>query len=325
MGVGNIDSTIRSKPPNLARMPVAVLPIPPKYLFRGHGTTTAMKAQQIYIQEVLRKVFECIFCPLNAVLNAGKLRLCVDGRMRQCYPVICTWMADYFENIHFYLIKPTHCPVCEAPKLSVGKVSSSSWQLWDYWLYFQQMVLGTHKDETERREARHYLQDCAVGTSDGVFWDMECISPTTIIVPDFPHTMYLGMLKHLIDWVTFFLKQHRRIGRFNQLRPMMPRYPGFTPLNKPCSQVTQWSREEMKALRFIIVPVFVETVVNHSVSQWIPFTETLLCVKDLVYFHHMAQYPYHTEATIEYMENYLEECHCHKDVFSRFHVSESTK
>ena len=39
----------------------------------------------------------------------------------------------------------------------------------------------------------------------------------------------------------------------------------------------------------------------------------------------MAQYRYHTEATIEYMENYLEEIHRPKDVFSRFRASKSTK
>ena len=39
----------------------------------------------------------------------------------------------------------------------------------------------------------------------------------------------------------------------------------------------------------------------------------------------MAQYPYHTEATTEYMENYLEEFRCQKDIFSWFCVSKSTK
>jgi len=39
----------------------------------------------------------------------------------------------------------------------------------------------------------------------------------------------------------------------------------------------------------------------------------------------MAQYRYHTEATIQYMENYLEEFHRHKDVFSWFSASKDTK
>jgi len=44
-----------------------------------------------------------------------------------------------------------------------------------------------------------------------------------------------------------------------------------------------------------------------------------------VNFHLMAQYRYHTEATLKYMENNVEEIHCHKDDFSRFHASTSTK
>jgi len=81
----------------------------------------------------------------------------------------------------------------------------------------------------------------------------------------------------------------------------------------------------MKALGRVIVPVFAATLLNHSASQRIPFTEALLCVKNLLFFRLMAQYQYYTEATIEYMENYLKEFHCHKDVFSRFRASKSTK
>jgi len=81
----------------------------------------------------------------------------------------------------------------------------------------------------------------------------------------------------------------------------------------------------MNALERGIVPVFAATLLNPMGSQKIPFTEALLCVKNLVYLHLVAQYRYHTEATIEYMENYLEEFTCHKDVFSRFRTSKSTK
>jgi len=39
----------------------------------------------------------------------------------------------------------------------------------------------------------------------------------------------------------------------------------------------------------------------------------------------MAQYWYHTEATLEYMENYLEDFHRQQDIFSRFRASKYTK
>jgi len=154
---------------------------------------------------------------------------------------------------------------------------------------------------------------------------MKCISPTTIIVPHNHHSVYLGMLKHLMDWITSFLEHHSRIDKFNQLWAMMPPYPGFPRFNKPYSQVMQSSGKEMKALGHVIVPVFAVTLLNPSASRSIPFTEALLCVKNLVYSHFISQYRYHTEATIEYMENYPEKFHRHKDVFIRFCASKSTK
>jgi hypothetical protein len=39
----NIDLTIRSKPSNLASILVALLPVAPKYHFKGHRKTTAIK------------------------------------------------------------------------------------------------------------------------------------------------------------------------------------------------------------------------------------------------------------------------------------------
>jgi hypothetical protein len=43
---------------------------------------------------------------------------------------------------------------------------------------------------------------------------MKYLSPTTIIVPNILHTVHLGMIKHLMDWVTSFLEQHSRIDKF---------------------------------------------------------------------------------------------------------------
>jgi hypothetical protein len=251
--------------------------------------------------------------------------LCADSQMRQWYPIICAWTADYFENIHLHSIKQPHCPVCEAPKSSFGEGNSSSWQLRDYRLYFQKMIHVTQGDETGRQKARQYLEDRAVGTSEGVFWDIKYISPMTIIVLNILHTIYLSMLKNLKDWVTSFLEHHSRIDNFNQLCAMMPLYRGFARFNKPYSEIMQWSSKEMKVLGRVIVPVFAETLLNTSASETIPFTEALLCIKNLVYFHLRAQYQYHTEVTIEYIENYLEQFHRDKDVLNRFRTSKSTK
>ena len=74
-----------------------------------------------------------------------------------------------------------------------------------------------------------------------------------------------------------------------------------------------------------MVAVFAATLFNLVVSQRIHFAEALLCSNNVAYFHVMAQYRYHTEATIKYMENNLDEFHHHKGVFSRFYANKSTK
>jgi len=141
--------------------------------------------------------------------------LSLDSRMWQCYLIICAWKASYFQNSHFHSIKQPHCRMYPAPISSFGEVNSLLWQLGNYRLYFQMMIRVTQGDEMERHEARPYLGDQAVGTSEGIFWNMKCISPRTIIVPDILHSIHLGMLKHLMDWVTSFLQQHSRIHKFN--------------------------------------------------------------------------------------------------------------
>jgi len=230
-----------------------------------------------------------------------------------------------FENIHMHSIKQPHCLLCQSQKSSCRDETSQSWQLRDYPLYFCTMILTTQGDETERQEGRHYLDGWAGATSEGVFWNMKYISLTTMNLPHILQTVWLSMLEHLMDWVMFFLKQHSRIDIFSQLWAMMPPCSGFTQFNKPCSQVMQWSGKEMKALGRVVVPVFVAIFSMHLASQRIPLKEALLSVKNLVYFHLMAWYRYHTEATIEYMEKYPDVYHLHKDVFSRFCASESTK
>jgi len=80
--------------------------------------------------------------------------LCADGQMQQCYPVICEWTANYFKNIHLQASKQPNCPVCEATKLLFGDGNSSSWQLRDFRLYFQMMILVTEGEVMEGRVAK---------------------------------------------------------------------------------------------------------------------------------------------------------------------------
>lgn len=163
------------------------------------------------------------------------------------------------------------------------------------------ILFATQGDKMEGRNTSIYLEDRAVGTSEGIYWNMKCISLTVIIIANILHTFHLGKHQHLMDWVPSFLRQHSRFAKFNKLWVLMPPYPGFAQFNKPYCQVTQWSGEKIRTLSCAIVPVFAVTLLNLSASQRIPCTEALLCIKILEYFHLVACYWYHPEATIEDM------------------------
>jgi len=128
-----------------------------------------------------------------------------------------------------------------------------------------------------------------------------------------------------MESVTFFVKQHYMVHMFNYCQMIKPPYSGFAQFNKPYSQVTQWNGKEMKAFVNVIVPVFMLTLLNPLASEIILFTKATLCFKHFVYFHLIAQYRYHTEATIEYIEKYQEESHYQKNQIWQFRTIVSIK
>ena len=171
LSLGNIRSSERLKATRNCSILVALLPVPPKHCFHGPGKSAELKAQQDYNREVLRKVFEIIFTPLNNLFERGKHMLCSDGRVRKCFPIICAWTADYAENVNLHSIKSGLCHIYEGPKSSFGSTISSPAPLRHYLGYFQKLIEATHPSYILRRqdEALQYLNKCGAQPTEGVF------------------------------------------------------------------------------------------------------------------------------------------------------------
>jgi len=102
VSLGNNDFMIRSKPPNLACILVAHLPVTVKSDFTGLGKTSTMKERQIQNRKAACKASKLICCFLDVLFNTGKLMLCADSQIRQGHPDICAWTADCMKNIHLH-------------------------------------------------------------------------------------------------------------------------------------------------------------------------------------------------------------------------------
>ena len=147
----------------------------------------------------------------------------------------------------------------------------------------------------------------------------------SFLVLDMLHTIYLGILKYLIDWIILFLEYHNQIDRFNHIWYQMFPYPGFTPFTKPYTAVTQWQGKEMRMLSWTLLPLFVLSLLEPSSEQWQPFRDTILCIKSLIYFHFMTKYHNCTDTTIRYMEGYLANLDRSKEVFTCGHMTKYKK
>jgi len=62
-----------------------------------------------------------------------------------------------------------------------------------------------------------------------------------------------------------------------------------------------------------------------TASQEREFKRAITCVRYLTDFALLSRYRRHTDSTIGYMREYLQEFHCTKDVFLRYQATKATK
>ena len=137
-----------------------------------------------------------------------------------------------------------------------------------------------------------------------VFTELYRANPADINKPDLLHNIYLGLFKHMMEWVEGFLKKHKLQQAFDDAWRELPPDPGFSVPKKANRQVTQWQVKEMRNLGRCISAVLTSALRNPDSSQHQDFNIALKCVGALVDFSLMTQYRSHTPETLAYMERY---------------------
>ena len=151
------------------------------------------------------------------------------------------------------------------------------------------------------------------------------VSAPDLDMPDLLHTIYLGLFKHLMDWIQGFLKEHGQLQAFDDAWKALPPYSGFFVPKKAYQEVTQWQGKEIRNLGRCLLGVLAVALRQPDSTQVISFKCALECVRALVDFNMMAQYRSHRDETMVYMEDYLGRFHQMKDIFLEFRVSKRTQ
>jgi hypothetical protein len=139
------------------------------------------------------------------------------------------------------------------------------------------------------------------------------------------HTVNIGILQHIMKWMLSFLKQHKRLDRFDAISTAVPTYRRLLKFNKVYFAVSQWTGKGLRGIVRILLPVFTATLSNPTTTEKPIVRDAILCIKAMIYIHHMAQHRSHTAHTLKYMEGYLYHLNNHDDAFHQYQATEVAK
>jgi len=198
--LGNLQSGRRNSPISMAVLLLPLLPIPPKL----SKSSKADQHQREINDDTRRALFELIFAPLQDPAHDNVPIDCADGKLRRCFPLLAAWIADHMENGALNGIKSTVCPRCEVPAVKLG-TNMQVYPVRDYAIYhhydYENWIGETdHADITP---------EClGIRLGQNVFYGLNPVSPSDLDKPDMLHRLYLGLFKHMMDWIQGFLKKH---------------------------------------------------------------------------------------------------------------------
>jgi len=221
---------------------LALLPVPPK--FTGEAARDN-EAQPQTNADVLRAVFDLVLAPFQQVAGERKVMDCADGKTRLCVPILSAWIAYHAEHATLQGIGSKSCPKCEVLCEELGEDPRWMYETRDYMLYREKAL---RHEPAEAAGIAEYFQRLGVNIENNVFTGLDRASPTDLHKPHSLHNIYLGLFKHMMEWVEGFLQKHKRQQAFDNAWKEIPPYPGFRVPKKAYREITQWQGKEMRNL-----------------------------------------------------------------------------
>ena len=126
-------------------------------------------------------------------------------------------------------------------------------------------------------------------------------------MPDILHQMYQGVVKHLIGWVTTACGPEEIDARC----PRMPPNHNVRHFLKGITSLSQVTGQEHNQMCRILLGLIIDIPLEGGMWN----TRLIRAARALLDFLYLAQYPVHTDATLEFLEDVLQRFHDNKDIF----------
>jgi hypothetical protein len=254
---------------------------------------------------------------------------CSDGLTRKCYLILNGWVADWPEQCTVALVKQNRCPVCETPTAEFGDPRPhDGWHQRDPADYMSD-------DEPIQRSRRSQYSASGPASPNAVltakekrtiagilprvneFEEYPNCSPYSLWRFDWLHVCALGIVKsHLMDWLVHCMEEWGLKDKWEAFLQRVPPYPELMVLNKRYSHVQQWQGKDIRhLLRYLLVSLTPllkpPNERRHSQEQ----VRVLLATRRLLEVVILAQQRYHTESSLQTIDEALSAFHALKYVF----------
>ena len=57
---------------------------------------------------------------------------CADEKVRNCIPIVSSWLADHMENVNIHGIKTNRCPTCMGTYRHLGIMPNTPYDIRDH-------------------------------------------------------------------------------------------------------------------------------------------------------------------------------------------------
>ncbi|EIW74785.1 hypothetical protein CONPUDRAFT_132383 [Coniophora puteana RWD-64-598 SS2] len=292
--IGNLPKTIRRKPSRQGQILLAYLPT--SRLDHISNKTARRRTLANLFHACMGYIVE----PLREAGVHGIPMTSGDGVTRRGHPILAAYIGDYPEQCLVTAAFGGTCPVCDCTHDTLGEYPCPS----------SPRDLDVVLDALDKLESSSFSQACRDANIRPVqhpFWEsLPYVDIFRSITPDILHQLHQGVFKHLLQWLKAILGSAEIDARARRLPPNH----SIRLFRKGITTLSRVSGTEHKQMsRFLLGLIIDAPLPRDEVTRLLQATRSLL---DFIY---LAQYPIHSDRTLEAMEDALGDFHTHKDIF----------
>ncbi|KAG2002211.1 hypothetical protein CC2G_004422 [Coprinopsis cinerea AmutBmut pab1-1] len=298
MTIGNIPKEIRRKPSSRAYVLLAYLPT----------TRLENEANKSARRRLLANLYHaCMKKILGPLVSAGAdgiVVACGRGNYYRGHPIMASFSGDYPEQCLTTCVKNGECPTCDAPRDNLGDQVEGPTRHRD--LDRALALIDSFDDHPE-----DFLKNCEEAGIRPIiqpFWkDLPYTDIYRSITPDILHQLYQGLIKHLVAWLIEIFGPAEIDARCRRFPPNH----NIRIFSKGISSLSRVTGQEHDQIsRFIL-----GTIIDAPLPGQLSPIRLLRAVRGLLDFLYLAQYPVHTDETLDLLDDALSRFHANKEIF----------